>query len=50
MLTKDLGGGDASDVTALKVCFALSHGGCQPSLTLPGDSLFYSVLAGLGWG
>lgn len=27
---EDLGGGDGSDVTTLKVCFALSHEGCQP--------------------
>lgn len=31
MLSEDLGGG-GSDVTALKVCFALLHRGCQPSL------------------
>lgn len=51
MLSEDLGGG-GSDVTSLKVCFALLHGGCQPSLahSLCDDALFCSVLAGPGWG
>lgn len=52
MLTENSGGGAVRDVTALKVCSALSHGGCQASFarSLCGDSVFYSVSADLGWG
>ena len=41
-------GGGGSDMTSLKVCFALLHGGCQPSLahSLCDDALF---LFCLGW-